>query len=138
MRKVIKYVLLLVVIALVGYKSVYFKKLSTMGTGSVEKFDAIAFTDKLWNERLPARLDSAVGLSFLTGAIQREPENAFHQYSHAMAIGNYRYSLVNFTGRVDSILQDEIVLEKYPDDTSVFVHLATEFIYGNAIRDASN
>ena len=56
---------MLVVIALVGYKSVYLKKLSTMGTDGVEKFDAVAFTNKLWNEKLPAKLDSAVGLSIL-------------------------------------------------------------------------
>jgi len=138
MKRIIKYVLLLLAIALVGYKSVYFKKLSTMGVGGIEKFDAVAFTNKLWNEKLPAKLDSAVGLPVLTAEIQRDPEKAFQQYSHAMAIGNYRYSLVNFTGRVDSVLEDEIILEQYPDDTLVFVHLDTEFIYGNAIRDASN
>ena len=138
MKGIIKYVLLLVVIALVGYKSVYLKKLSTMGVSGDEKFDAVAYTNKLWNEKLPAKLDSAVGLSILTGEIQRDPEKAFQQYSHAMAIGNYRYSIVRFEGRVDSVLEDEIILEQYPDDTLVFVHLNTEFIYGNAVRDASN
>lgn len=138
MNKIVKYILLLVVIALVGYKSVYFKKLSTMGTAGVEKFDVAGFTDKLWKEKLPAKLDSAVGLLFLTDEIAFEPEKAFQQYSHSMAIGNYRYSLVKFTGRVDEILEDEIILEQTTNDSEIFVHLATEFIYGNAIRDASN
>jgi hypothetical protein len=138
MRKVIKYVLLLVVIALVGYKSVYLKKLSRMGTGGVEKFNAIAFTDKLWKEQLPAKLDSAIELSTLIGNIQSSPREAFQKYTYAVAIGNYRYSLVKFKGNAAIINEDDIVMQVKHGDSLLVLDLATEFIYGNAIRDASN
>jgi predicted lipoprotein len=141
MSKVIKYVLLVVVIALVGYKSVYFKKLSTIGTEGTEKFDAVAFTNKLWNEKLPAKLDSAIELFNLIEAIRSNPSAAFQQYSNAIAIGNYRYSLVKFKGEVTGINEDDVVIQyNYTDSLSVLTKalpIATEFIYGNAIRDAS-
>ena len=43
MKKLIKYILLLLAIILVGYKSIYFKKLSGVNKISSEKFDAVAF-----------------------------------------------------------------------------------------------
>lgn len=139
MNKIIKYILLLVVIALVGYKSVYFKKLSTMGVSGTARFEVVPFTNKLWNEQLPSKLDSAVELDTLTAAIERNSEKAFQQYSHAIAIGNYRYCLVKFSGMVDSVLEDEVIVHLPLNGTFArSVHLATEFIYGNAIRDASN
>jgi predicted lipoprotein len=137
MKKVIRYLLLLIVIALVGYKSVYLKKLSTMGTEGAQKFDAGAFTSKLWNEKLPARLDSAIELTALIAAIQANPEDGFRKYSNAMAIGNYRYSLVRFTGKAAVINEDDIVMQVNHADSLLVLHMATEFIYGNAIRDAS-
>lgn len=139
MKKVIKYILLLVVIALVGYKSVYFKKLSTMGVGGVEKFDAVAYTNKLWKEKLPAKLDSAIALTTLLSAIRTNPDQAFQQYSNSLAIGNYRYSLVKFMSAIDSVNDNEISVHLANGglDSSLRLKLATEFIYGNAIRDAS-
>src|SRR5687768_16686533 len=136
MKKVIKYLLLLIVIALVGYKSVYLKKLSTMGTEGSQKFNAGAFTSKLWNEKRPARLDSAIELTALIAAIQAKPEDGFRKYSNAMAIGNYRYSLVRFTGKAAVINEDDIVMQVNHADSLLVLHMATEFIYGNAIRDA--
>lgn len=141
MSKIIKYVLLVVVIGLLGYRSVYFKKLSTMGAEGTEKFDAVAFTNKLWNEKLPAKLDSAIELFNLIEAIRSNPSAAFQQYTNAIAIGNYRYSLVKFKGEVTSINEDDVVIQyNYTDSLSVLTKtlpVATEFIYGNAIRDAS-
>ena len=65
MKKIIKYILLLLVIGWVGFKSVYIKKLSEVEKTTGEKFDAVAFSKKLWDEKLPARLDSAVGFATL-------------------------------------------------------------------------
>lgn len=137
MNKVIKYVLLLLVIALVGYKSVYLKKLSTMDTVPAAQFDAVSYTKKLWDERLPARLDSAVELAVLMHKVKNNPADAFAKYSNAMGIGNYRYSLIRLTGKVEAINEDDMLLSVAIGDSTMTVLLATEYIYGNAIRDAS-
>ena len=54
-----------------------------------------------------------------------------------MGIGNYRYSLVKVTGIAAEIKEDEIIMQTNHGDSLITVNLATEYVYGNAIRDAS-
>ncbi len=142
MNKYIKYGLLIAVIALLGYKSVYVEKLSTRKTNTVAEFDAVGFSKKLWDEKMSAKMDSAIELSVLMSAINADKETAINKYTNALAIGNYRYALVKVTGIVTQINEDDIVLKTNYGSTSMIdsvgtITIATEFIYGNAIRDAS-
>jgi predicted lipoprotein len=137
MNRYIKYLLLIVVVGLVAYKSVYIKKLSGIKVATGEKFDAVIFSKKLWTEKLPARISSAVDLATFIKAAQTNPANAFSKYSNALGIGNYRYALIKAEGVVTIINEDDITLQVKLDDSLMTVRLATEFIYGNAIRDAS-
>ena len=137
MNRYIKYLLLIVVIGLVAYKSVYVKKLSGMKVATDEKFDAPAFSKKLWEEKLPAKLGSAAELPIFISAVKINPADAFSKYTNALGIGNYRYALIKTEGVVTSINNDDIMLQVKLGDSLMTVKLATEFIYGNAIRDAS-
>jgi predicted lipoprotein len=137
MNKIIKYILVLLVIGLLGYKSIYIKKLSDVKKTTGDKFDAAAFSKKLWNEKLPAKLDSAIELTNLIKAIETNPADAFSKYSNAMGIGNYRYSMVKLTGIAAIVNEDDIILQVNHADSLMTVKLATEYVYGNAIRDAS-
>ncbi len=137
MKKIIRYILLLLVIGWVGFKSVYIKKLSEVEKTNDEKFDAVTFSKKLWDEKLPARLDSAVGFATLIEGLKANPTDAFERYSNAMGIGNYRYSLVKLTGTAAEIKENEIIVKMNHGDSLINVTLATEYVYGNAIRDAS-
>ena len=137
MNRYIKYLLLIVVIGLVAYRSVYVKKLSGMKATTDEKFNAVAFSKKLWEEKLPAKLGSAVELGTFIKAAQTNPADAFSKYTNALGIGNYRYALIKAEGIVTNINEDDITLQVKLDDSLMMAKLATEFIYGNAIRDAS-
>jgi predicted lipoprotein len=137
MNRYIKYLLLIVVIGIVAYKSVYVKKLSTMTGTAAEKFDAPGFSKKLWDEKLPARLDSAIDLATLIEAVQTQREAAFSAHTNAIGIGNYRYALVKMEGIASAINEDDITMQVSLRDSMLTVKLATEFVYGNAIRDAS-
>jgi predicted lipoprotein len=137
MQKIVKYILLLLAVGLVAYKSVYIKKLSEVKKKTNEKFDAVAYSKKLWDERLPAKLDSAIELTALIKAIEANPATAFASYSNAIGIGNYRYSLVKVAGVATVIGEDEIAVQVNHADSLLIAILATEYIYGNAIRDAS-
>ncbi len=138
MKKWLTYILILLVLALVGSKSIYFKKLSEVNNKVNEKFDAVAFSKKLWDERLPVKLDSAIELTSLIHSIESNPADAFAKYSNATDIGNNRYSLVRVTGTVADINENDIILHVNNADSIMTVFLATEYIYGNAIRDASS
>lgn len=137
MKRVVKYLLLVLVIFIVGYQSVYFKRLSNVKKDDSEAFDAPAFAKKMWEGALPAKLDTAIALTDLITAIQTDPSAAFQQYTYALGIGNYRYSLVKLTGTAAVIHEDDILLQVNHADSLMTVKLATEYVYGNAIRDAS-
>ena len=137
MNRYIKYLLLIVVVGLVAYKSVYIKKLSGMKVATDEKFDAVAFSKKLWEEKLPAKLNSAVELATFIEAAHVNSVDAFSKYTNALGIGNYRYVLIKAEGIVTTINDDDIILQVKLGDSLMTAKLATEFIYGNAIRDAS-
>ena len=137
MNRYVKYLLLTVVIGLLAYKSVYVKKLSKMTVATDEKFDAVTFSKKLWKERLSAKFGSTVQLATFIKAAQSNPADAFSKYTNAIGIGNYRYALLKVEGIVTDINEDDITLQVKLDDSLMAVKLATEFIYGNAIRDAS-
>jgi predicted lipoprotein len=136
-NKYIKYGLLLIVVALVAYKSVYFEKLSARKNTATTTFDAAAFSRKIWTEQMPAKIDSAIPLTLLMDAINADSEMAINKYTRALAVGNYRYALVKVVATVADVKEDEIVLNLGRKGSLFGIKLATEFIYGNAIRDAS-
>src|SRR5262245_61950941 len=128
MKRTIKYILLLLVIVLVGYKSVYFKKISELKNTSNEKFDAVTYSKKLWDEKLPAKLDSAIELTNLIKLIETNPTDAFAKHSNAMGIGNYRYSLVKISGKATEVNEDDIIMQINNADSLISIQLATEYI----------
>jgi predicted lipoprotein len=137
MNKYIKYGLLLAIAGLLGYKSVYFEKLSTKKNAASAAFDAAAFCKKLLAEQMPAKLDSAVALTELINAVASNPSAAFNKYSNALAVGNYRYALVKAEGVVTDVKEDEVMIDVTAGDSVLHIRVATEFVYGNAVRDAS-
>jgi predicted lipoprotein len=138
LNKYIKYGLAVVVIALVAYKSVYFEKLSARKNNTTATaFDAVAFSKKLWTEQMPARLDSAIALSTLIDAVNKNSGTAFNEYTNALAVGNYRYALVKLDAVVAEVKEDEVLINIQAGDSLLQATIAAEFIYGNAIRDAS-
>lgn len=137
MNKLLKYSLLILAIALVAYKSVYVEKLSVHNGKTAQKFDPVSFSKKLWLEQLPSKMDSAIALTNLIGAVAKEKETAIQQYTRALAIGNYRYALVKANLQVRTVNEDEVLASVIAGDSTIQVKLATEFIYGNAVRDAS-
>lgn len=137
-NKVIKYLLSILLIAFIGYKSMYFRKLDDVKTESSPKvFNASSFARSFYENKLLLRADSAVDLSTLISLLRSEPEQAFKQYSRALAIGNIRYFLVRGEGTITSMGDDAVALELNSQSIKTSVNIATEFVYGNAIRDAS-
>ena len=138
MKKPFSYLILLAVIALLGYKSVYFRKLSEVQASANEKkIDAASYAKKIWKERMPARMDSAVDLPVFIHAVGRDKQTALQKFSNALALGNYRYALVKARGLVTAVNKDDVQMQVAMPDSILHVMVATEYVYGNAIRDAS-
>jgi len=137
-RKILRYSLFVLALAFIGYHSVYFQKLDERTTAKGKtKFDAPSFARNFYDKNLLPSLGEAVDLSELLKLLQSNPRSAFDTYSHALNMGNIRYFLVQGEGTITSIEDDEMQLRLSNDSTGQRVTLATEFVYGNAIRDGS-
>ena len=131
MKKGLKYLISILVLALVAYNSVYFKKLDEVkAAGTSTAFNASKYAREFYNSKLLTHLDSAVELGQLVAAMKSAPDKAFTDYSHSLDIGNIRYFMVRGEGKINRIGEDDLILDSG-------VRIATEFVYGNAIRDAS-
>jgi predicted lipoprotein len=137
LKKVIKYTLALILLLVVGYNSVYIKKLSEVkAAATAGKFDAVAYAHTFWIEKLTPGLTKATNLPELLVLLKTDKESAFKNYSHALGIGNLRYLLVKGEGRITAINENDISVALRPDSLGQDLKIATEFVYGNAVRDA--
>lgn len=137
-KKLLKYGILAAVIALLAYKSVYIKKLSEVrAAAGTEKFDAVAFAGKLWKEQMPAPIEKAVDLAGLFGSLQTDAAKTFEIAGHSTGITNTASFMVHSSGQVTAVNEDEIEVSVPAGDSLLRVKIATEYIYGNTIRDAS-
>jgi len=137
-KKMIKYSLSILLIFLVAFNSVYFKKLDEVKLASSSiVFDASTFAHSFYSNKLLPHLDSAIKLNQLISLLKSEADKTFKDYSHAFAIGNIRYFLVQGEGIITSIDEDAISVALKNDSAENSIKIATEFVYGNAIRDAS-
>lgn len=135
MRKPIKYLLGTAAIALVGYNSIYFRKLSDVR--NAEKaldFDAKAYAENFLHTTLPAHPDKAIDLAQLAQTLTTDPVKAF-SWSHAQNNGNNRFFLVKGTGKIAKIDSDYVYLDI--QNVTPKIALATRYIIGTAARDGS-
>ncbi len=138
MTALIKYGLggVLVVVAL--YNSVYFKKLDEVKAATEAKaFSAAQYAANFWETQLIPNLDAAVNIDSLVALLTNNPEKAFEDHSNALGIGNLRYFLVSGKGEVATVNEDNVDILIVSEKGDFHVTLATEFVFGNAIRDAS-
>ena len=137
MPKPIRYLLFVAVFALLAYNSVYFRKLDEVKAGAVA-FDAAGYAEDFWGKKLIPGLSKAVDLNALTAQLKTEKDKAFEQYSHALGIGNIRYFLVKGQGIVADVSENEVSVKLIgAGEGAGNVRIATEYIFGNAVRDAS-
>lgn len=100
-------------------------------------FDASAFVERFWTERLVPGATRAVDVAELVSAIERDPESARQKYGRSVGLGSVYYYFVTGTGRVVSVEKDSVGLALRDNQDEVQVSLATGNIFGNAVRDGT-
>lgn len=123
-------------IVFLAYHSVYFRSLGDVKAAASEgKFDASAYAEVFWNEKVMTGLADAVPYDELVAMLKADKERAFEAHSHALGIGNLRYFLIMGEGEITAVNENDESLLIKPDRDQT-IKIATEFIYGNAVRDA--
>jgi predicted lipoprotein len=124
----------LIFIGVIAYNSVYFRKLDEVkkGTGK-DSFDAKAYSKDFYQNQLLKNADKALEINDLISKISNNPEASFKEYGHALGIGNIGYFLVKAKGKITKINENTVEI----DVSGKKYIIATEFIFGNAVRDAA-
>lgn len=125
---------MIALIVLVGYNSVYVKKLSQLRASEQTTFDARAYARDFLYKKLPAQKDQAIDIGKLCQDLKNNPRQAF-AYSHAQNNGDIRFFMVKGKGSIEKMDESNAYLDI--PGVPVKVILATEYIIGNAARDGS-
>lgn len=134
MKKGIKYTIGMIIIGIVLYNSMYFRPLDEkLAEDTEEVFDAQTFVDQLWGEALQEVYRSATDLNALFTSLRENKIETFEKESEALGIGNIGYFKVKVEGTVLQINENNVLLLS----NGQVVEIETEFIFGNAVRDAS-
>lgn len=116
------------------YHSVYFLPLDEKLAEEQEvEFDPKAFVEGLWEDGFLAVYDSATTLGQLLDRLEAQPAATFEREAKALGIGSIGYFKVKGEGEVIRVHEDHVIV----DLGERTIELETEFVFGNAIRDAS-
>jgi len=133
MSKPIKYLIAIVIIGLIGYNSIYLKKLSSLKAES-KNFDAAVFAKDIVNNKLQPILSKAVSIDFLIQRLETTPASLFKKYGHSLTIGSAKFFLVRGIGKITAIDDSGVMVQTSGNHQ---IKIATEYIFGNGIRDAT-
>jgi predicted lipoprotein len=133
-----KYIIAIVIIMVVAYNSVYFKKLDEVKAAATAKeFNAAQYAKDFWTNKLIPNLGKATDVNQLTAMFSDDAAKTFDTYSHALGIGNLRYFLVKGKGEVTAVNDDALAVSLKSDTGQQTMTIATEYIFGNEVRDAT-
>lgn len=136
MKKILKTSIVLILVGFTLYHSVYFRSLKNM-KGKGDEINAAAYADKYFHNQLLPMWDSAVQLNDLLTMLKTNKEQAFGHHGHAMGIGSIRYFLVSGEGVIKAVEPNGVILQLSSDPLGAVYRIATEFVFGNAVRDAA-
>ena len=134
MKRAIKNIIGVIIAAIVIYNSVYFRPLDEEVSKEKENaFDAKSFVDGIWKKELLNIYDSAIDMTTLLAQLHENPEQTFAREAQALGIGNIGYFKVKGEGPVVRVNENNVLVSVGGE----VVEIEMEFIFGNAVRDAS-
>lgn len=135
MRKPIKYILGIGAILVVLFLSIRIEKLDDYKAAkSVTVFNATDYAEEVWNNKLPAIINDAPEIVSLIELLKTNKQKAFEEFGKKLGISKTWYFMTKGEGVIDSV-NEESLLINIGDNVSI--QMATSFIFGNAVRDAS-
>lgn len=120
------------------YNSVYFEKLDARKKiEALQNFDSKAYVDQFWRERLPDALDRSTPVADVLSGLNIDILLTGEKFGRTLGLASTYYFLLHGEGRVLEITDDGVLLSLSPHQSESDIIIATNYIFGNAIRDAS-
>jgi predicted lipoprotein len=135
MRKILKYSMGILAVILVFYLSLDIQNLEKHRAANVpQNFNATDYAEKFWNDSLPVSVANAAQIGEVMKLLNENPEVAFRKYGHQLGISKTWYFMLKGKGRIEKVDPEFLLLAL---DENSKIKIATDFIYGNAVRDGS-
>ena len=99
-----------------------------------ETFNATEYASIFWNDSLPVAIATSPNATDFYKLLKDNPKKAFELYGKKLGISKMYYFLIKGKGVVEKIEEEFLVLSI---DNQINIKIATDFIYGNAVRDGS-
>lgn len=100
-------------------------------------FNAEAFVDRFWTERLIPGAARAANAAELVAAVRRDRAAARRTYGRSVGLGDVYYFFLGGMGRVVSVDKSSVKLSLDDRDPKLQLSLETGNIFGNAVRDGT-
>ena len=100
-------------------------------------FDAPAFAEKFWNERLLKSADQAVDVGALCAALEHDRKAARARHGRSPGLSTIHYYFVSGTGRVASVQPGAVASACGEPGAMPAVVIETGPVFGNALRDGT-
>ena len=135
MKKPIKYVFGSLAIFVVLFFSFRIEKLDEYKAAkTVTTFDATSYAHDVWNNKIPAVISEAPEIVSLLKLLKTNKQEAFEDYGKKLGISKTWYFMAKGECVIDSVMDESLLVNIGYNKK---IQLATSFIFGNAVRDAS-
>lgn len=135
--KIVKYAVLFIIAAVLLYNSIYFESLSEhQATQEPAEFNSPRYGLEFW-KKLQHKLIDAVPAPTLLALLHRDMQTAITKYGRTLGVSSNHSYLLQGSGTLLKITDDALLVSIQPPATQADVAIATAFIFGNDIRDAS-
>ena len=135
MKSVLKISAWLIAFLIVLFFSFRIEKLDEHQLKSAKTtFDAVKFVQNFWENDLPVSIEEATPVSEIFSLFDSNLELAFEKFGKKLGISKTRYFMAKGSGII-TLVSDEYLLVQLPNSQEI--KIATDFIFGNAIREGS-
>lgn len=133
MSKAIKYIIIASIVCITLYNSVYTESLAAVKKQQAKTtFNAKTFAIDFMNNKV-VTVSSIDAIDFITG-ISKNTVNYCQQQGKKLGISSDYYFIIDGAATVIEI-EEENVLVSFGENSSQQIRIATDFIFGNAIRE---
>lgn len=138
MKRRYKYIFVMLVFGLLMSRSCYFERLDKAKEQAERKaFDPAEYARDFWDNKLMKNLDRAVDAQTLLELLNTDIKRARDKYGRTLGISSVCCFLLSGQGTVISMSEDGVFVSMEAPRSDPDIIIATSYIFGNAIRDAS-
>ena len=104
-----------------------------MKATAAKTFDPVGYSRKYFDKQLLPAANKAPDIDALVAQLKANPKEAFKANAHTLNIGNTRFFMANGEGTITNIDESDVYVLTAGKHS---LKIATEYIFGNALRDA--